>query len=216
MINEINFSIARLKDEWFDQYTWSVISYPTGLTPSDYLAFAENDLEEGATQRRLINAISNAKRALHLEVETMCKAFGLEALKKKARNFPQKLDFIGKCGIVKRRLLVKMNNLRNLVEHEYYVPSINEVEDFIDVVTLFVDAMKLNRMRYPSDVDLYNATDDSGKFHATSLTSSLEKGVLTLKIFPDETYRGQPIYKEITVNDDDYFAWLSFILKNNG
>jgi hypothetical protein len=217
MTNEIKFSATKLKDDWFDQYSWSEIRYPAGLTPSDYLVFAENDLEEGRTQRHLINAISNAKRALHLEVETICNAFGLQALKKKSKNFPQKLDFLGKCGIVKRRLFEKMNNLRNVVEHEYYVPDSSEVEDFIDVVTLFVDAMKLNRMRYPCDVDIYNATDDSGEFHATSLTGSLEKGVLILKIFPVGIHRGETeVRKEITVDDDNYFVWLSFILKNNG
>lgn len=212
----INFSKDRIKDEWFDSYTWSAINYPKGLTPVDYLKFAGKDLKDGEEQRNLINAISNAKRALHLEVETLCNAFGQEHSKKKSKNFPQRLKFIGDCGMVKHRLLTKLNNIRNLVEHEYYVPNKNEVEDFFDVVELFIDAMRLTRSRYPMQINLFEAYDDTGEFYATSMSMNFEKGEISLKLIPVNEKNGKPIYKEINVNDEEYFTWVEFILKNNG
>lgn len=214
-MEQVIFSRDRIKDEWFDSYSWITISYSKGLSPLNYLEFANEDLKDGGVQRNLINSISNAKRALHLEVETLCKAFGQEHAKKKAKTFPQRLKFLNDCGMVRYRLLTKLNNIRNLVEHEYYIPERNEVEDFIDVVDLFIDAMRLNRSRYPCDIGMLDAVDDSGKFHATSISMNFEKGIISLKILPLGVWRGDAIYKEISVNDEDYVVWVSFILRNN-
>jgi hypothetical protein len=64
-MNEIVVSADRFLDEWFDDYTWSVIRYPDGLTPNRYLEFANNDLADGNSQRNLINAASNATRSVY-------------------------------------------------------------------------------------------------------------------------------------------------------
>ena len=214
-MRKIIFSKDRLQNDWFDSYSWFSIAYPKGLAPRDYLDFAELDFAEGKMQRNLINSISNAKRALHLEVETLCDAFGLAHSKKKAKTFPQKLEFIGNCGLVKQRLLAKLNETRNSVEHEYYVPTEDEVENFIDAVELFVDAMRLTRSRYPCDVKLNDALDDSGEYQAKSIGMDFRKGLMHFEIFSVSDRQAKPIHQEISVNDADYFLWVSFILRNN-
>lgn len=213
-MTDIVISTERILDQWFDQYTWSSICYPKGLTPNDYLKFARLDLLDGNFNRNLINAASNAKRALHLEVETISHAFGADACVKKIKNFPQRLAFLVKCGIIGPTILTKLNTLRNSIEHDYYVPTLDEIENFIDIVSLFVESTKFYRLRYPCDVELYDALDDNEEFRIHSVCASLEEGNLRLKIAP----QGRPrdfFYKDISVNDEKYFIWLPFILRNN-
>lgn len=41
------------------------------------------------------------------------------------------------------RVLTKLNKARNLLEHEFTCPSREDVEDFIDIVSLFIESTKI-------------------------------------------------------------------------
>jgi len=213
-MKNIAISESRIEDHWFDQYTWSNIHYSTSLTAGAYLQFARADLLGGISERNLINAASNAKRALHLEVETISKALGADYSKKKIGNFPQRLEFLVKCGILGPSILEKTNALRNSIEHEYYVPKVEEVKDFIDITSLFIEATKFYRLRYPCEVDLFDAWDDTLVHRIASIRTSLQQGELTFEIWPHDK-RADRFYREVSVNDQEYFVWLPFILRNN-
>jgi len=82
------------------------------------------------------------------------KAFGIGLLPEKIRNsFPMKMDFCEKCGIVGRRILNKFNRIRNKLEHEYYVPQAEEIENMIDVAQLFLSATARFITLFPSDIE---------------------------------------------------------------
>ncbi|MCK9293719.1 MAG: hypothetical protein M0P70_01435 [Desulfobulbaceae bacterium] len=134
--------------------TTYTLNSPYSITSWDYLGFAKEDLKEEKEDRTLVNALSNAKRALHLQIDILTKTFGIMYINPKRRfDFPQKLDFCVKCGIVGPQILRKINRLRNAVEHEYYVPDINEVEDFIDITELFVAASDVILRNFPHDIE---------------------------------------------------------------
>jgi len=40
-------------------------------------------------------------------------------------------------GVVAPKVLERLNKIRNRIEHDYYCPTIEEANDFIDVVELF-------------------------------------------------------------------------------
>jgi len=111
---------------------------PSDTTPEAYLTFARADLHRPYRRNR-INALSNVKRGLHLQVDVLTDALGIGKLPKKERQyFPQKLNFLSRCGVVAPSILQRLNRLRNTVEHDYIIPEIQDVQDFVDVVELFI------------------------------------------------------------------------------
>jgi hypothetical protein len=124
------------------------------------------------------------------------------------------MDFLGKCGVISPRILSKLNDLRNSIEHDY-VPNKEEVEDFIDITSLFISSMKVYHDRYPIGVGLFNATDDSGQFDILSIGTPLDEGVLKLNIRPVGGSINKKIYQDISVNQEEYFVWIRYILNNS-
>ena len=121
------------------------------ITPHEYLEFMEKDLKK-KDKRSIINALSNGKRALDCQIQmllhTSCMQQYADNLK---LNIPSKLALLNNAGIVAPRILNKINKVRNMMEHEFYCPIIEEVEDFADVIILFV---------YYTDKFLFDARDD--------------------------------------------------------
>lgn len=108
------------------------------IKPDDFFSYAEKDLENNY-DHNLINSLSNAKRALDCQVDSLLVAFGYYSYtKKKTMSFPKKIEIIKDVGILAPRILLKINKARNLMEHHYMKPTREQVEDFVDVVALFI------------------------------------------------------------------------------
>lgn len=130
------------------------LDFLTELTPEKYLAFAREELEI-SNERARINAISHAKRALHCQVELLSNALGFEKSKShRMRTFPQRLDFCIRCGVMGPSILRKLNRVRNTMEHEYDVPSLEETVDFSDVVELFLGATDRLITSFPEGLEM--------------------------------------------------------------
>lgn len=189
---------------------YSYQSYEPAITPSTYLEYARSDLRDGETPRSIINAVGNAKRALHLEVETLCSALGWEVLhKKKITGFDKRLEFIKNCGIISPRILSKLNRTRNKVEHEYFVPSLDEAQDYLDIVELFLFGTKQILDRFPYEI-FFELMEDEELNTSLNLPKSFtfkldEKNLSNFRI----TSGKEIIEKKIS--DEDYFIWLGAI-----
>jgi hypothetical protein len=106
--------------------------------PSEYLRFAEADLQTDL-EHRFINALSNAKRALDCQADRLLKMLGYyKESQDKFWGFPKKILLFQKVDIIAPRVLNKINKTRNLMEHQYIKPNSEQVEDFIDIVSLFI------------------------------------------------------------------------------
>lgn len=133
---------------------YSTIPFSGSITPQMYLEFSVIDLENNQGTRSFVNAFANAKRAIHLQTDLISKAFGIDLLPVKLRStFPKKMNFCEKCGIVGSRILNKYNKIRNKLEHEYYAPQPDEVEDIIDVTQLFLAATARFITLFPIDFE---------------------------------------------------------------
>jgi hypothetical protein len=71
-------------------YTTTPLEIPFELNYQDYIKFAEEDIKE-ETNRALVNAISNIKRAIDCRVESLLYIFGIYKIAKK-----RKLEFSNK------------------------------------------------------------------------------------------------------------------------
>lgn len=117
------------------------------LEPRDFLNFALEDSVALERDRDRINCLGNCKRAVDAQVDRLIRSLGFFPLARRQRwNIPRKLEFISQSGVVVPRILQRVNQLRNRLEHEFAPPSKRQVEDALDVVTLFISYAELVRI----------------------------------------------------------------------
>ena len=109
---------------------------PHKLRAEDFLSFAEDDMK-GDTDRDIVNALSNLKRAIENRMDSLLFVFGYHKLARHL-SFPDKMKKLNKLGIVAPRILAKINKIRNLLEHQYQIPKKDDIEEAYDVAILFL------------------------------------------------------------------------------
>jgi hypothetical protein len=118
------------------------------LYARDYLGFAERELERYQTEpdndrAHLINCVSHLKRAMDCQFDTFLFAFNLsKAVGKSRLSVGNKIDFLESIGAFSSRSLVRLNTIRNRMEHEYEIPKIEDIEVYFDLVTAFVAVLE--------------------------------------------------------------------------
>jgi hypothetical protein len=208
----------------FHSTSWDKIEYQVDTSPRLYLDFAIKDLEFEKSGRTLVNSLSNAKRALHLQVETLANAFGFSVINtKKWPNFHDYLAYCEKCGIVTPRILKKLNKVRNAVEHEYYIPTESETEDFVDVVELFLAATDRFIYQFPLEFEfLPRKKLNSNAPDIAHVEIKPYIGELFLIIYPqedrDEDKEDWDVYRhkasiKLSPKDESFFIWLALLVE---
>jgi len=142
--------------------SWSSEYIDTSIEtmPSEFISFAEEDLDS-FLNHKYINALSNAKRALDCQTDRLLKLLGYyKESQDKFWGFPKKIEVLQRFQIIAPRVLNKINKTRNLMEHQYVKPNGEQVEDFLDIVSLFIastDRYVTNfavEVRYGNDEDI--------------------------------------------------------------
>lgn len=146
--------------------------------PGLYRSFAERDLAEPDEPRTRVNALSNAKRALHLQVELLTHALGFERAPNTRDRFPSRLEFLEKCGMIAPRIISKISLLRNEVEHEYVVPERAVVEDYVDVVGLYLEASDKFVSSFPTMREVHKGSWRDGNVYC--ITTDIGSGVISV------------------------------------
>lgn len=131
-----------------EPYSYLVRSLSVGGFPVEdaevsieqYLHFAASDLAN-ETAQGTINALGNAKRALHLTIDNLLSAYGLLTHNKR-QSFPHKLELLDGAGLFTLSILKTLNLERNVMEHEYKVPDRSRVLETIDVAQLLLLATR--------------------------------------------------------------------------
>ncbi len=127
------------------------------LSPRFFISAAREDLKERDT-RSLVNAISNAKRAIDCQSDGFLRALGFDParldkqLSKSCRDslrafttnqdHPLKFKLLESLGIVTPAIVSRVRKLRHLLEHKYQAPRLAAVRDAIDVAELYVGAVQ--------------------------------------------------------------------------
>jgi len=178
------------------------IEVPFQIRAMQFFKFAENDLNS-KYEHNLINSLSNIKRAIDCQMDTLLIAFGLYRKSKTEEwSFPRKLEVLNNLGIITPRILGKINQKRNFLEHEYRKPTKEEVEDALDVAALFLAYTK-KFIQVWNDVEL-EKEDSSESF---SLENHYAQNKIILKAYLDGKLR-ETI--EITTNEGEYLEYLKF------
>lgn len=133
------------------------------IKPKDFIRYAKGDLKSHDTGG-LINSITNAKRAIDCQIDTVLKTFGIEfdKLPKASEIFinnidrenidlPQKLKLIQALKIAPGSLTSSARTLRNKLEHYYKIPTKREIEEAIEIAELFVLSCESKTKLYEYD-----------------------------------------------------------------
>jgi hypothetical protein len=206
------FAPNTIKSDDVGAFSW--MGYRCREEPSaeDYLEYARLDLADGKSPRHLINALANAKRALHMRMEDVCLGFGAVSLEN-MRGFHRLAKYLKKCGLPAPSVLEKLNSTRNSIEHDYAIPSLELVEIYTDVAHLFLSATDRWSARHPCDIELYEINETQDK-RLRGVTFNWKRGEVTLLISDAET-RGPSYPHSITYTNQDpqFFEWVSFAVK---
>ena len=125
------------------------------IKPSDFITFAKADFYTPDT-RGLINALTNAKRAIDCQADGFLAAIGINsdaidkqlgreglasiAFRKTSKEGALKFRLLEALGVATPSIVGRMRTLRNLLEHEYKKPTRRSVSDAIGIAELFVQA----------------------------------------------------------------------------
>jgi hypothetical protein len=126
-----------------------------GIDPSEFLQQAQDDLEVGDNSAKL-NAITNAKRAIQSQIDQVLLCFGFLP---KTLNTKTKFKLIAELGFVAPRMLRRVTDARNLLEHEYERPTQGQVEEAVDLTSLFVEASQRHVFIFEGDFFIGNKED---------------------------------------------------------
>ena len=135
---------------------------PYKLRAEDFLSFAEDDMK-GDTDRDIVNALSNLKRAIENRMDSLLFAFKYHELARHL-SFPDKMKKLNKLGIVAPRILAKINKIRNLLEHQYQIPKKNDIEEAYDVAILFLAYTKRFITSFVEDGHFYLDGEESKNY----------------------------------------------------
>jgi hypothetical protein len=92
----------------------SPIEVPFELTARQFLEFATQDFRE-KYDHHLVNALSNVKRAIECQLDSLLVAFSLfDRAAKEDWSFPKKVDMIDRLGSVAPDILKRINRKRNM------------------------------------------------------------------------------------------------------
>lgn len=151
LLRLLNLDLNRLKVE-MDGGT--SLGYDFDIQANEFIKFAELDLGQD-TAHGLVNALSNAKRAIDCQVDTFLGCFGLLS----RRSFPKKMDLLHEMGRITPRIVNKVINARNYLEHEFKKPNREQVEDTVDIATLFVISLEQELHLFNTDFSFKTIVD---------------------------------------------------------
>ena len=217
----LKFDLQCLSPDDVGAYTWSGLRMRKDpLSASNLLDFAIADLKDGdvavsASPRHLVNALSNAKKALHLRLEDVCLGFGCGSLKS-VKSFPKLIAYARNCGVVAPRVLERLNSRRNMVEHEFDVPKKEDVENFVDVVELFLAVTDRWEFRMPVDVDYYGTAAASNGSLLRGLHLDWTRGAVTLQFkAAGAQFMDPPDVLTFESPSDEFFRCVRFVLEHD-
>jgi hypothetical protein len=164
------------------------------VSPLDFLQRAEDDYELGGTAA-LLNSITNAKRAINSQIDYALACLGIG----RVTSITKKVDLLGEMGFLAPRILARVADARNLLEHEYKLPSVQQVEDALDVAALFVEATNRHLQRFEDDFVLGNAGEELDDY-------SFKRQVMFRYLTDAFSFR---VLSSVDVEDEEYWQKLN-------
>ncbi len=180
------------------------VELPPGVKAIDFLHAAYEHLRQGSDGVRLIDAISNAKRALDCRIQELLFVFGLEG-KAQGWPVPKKLDLLEYLHLPAPRILRRLNTFRNVAEHDLNPPNADAVADFVDAVSLFLESTWWYIRSFADEVTYYPDPDDFAVYWRACFDRNLGQFTIKAYFFDDD---GEADSGTLSVDDRQYLPYL--------
>lgn len=179
---------------------------PFDISPNDFLDYAKRDIESNLSHK-YVNALANTKRSLDSQLLCVFSSLGLNNRRIRKMGLEGKMQILQKMGLVTPRILKKVGEIRNLMEHEFINPSQEFVIDMLDVVSLFVAYTDTMMMNYSTEVTvaIENESYEPGEEFVSLVLDSDQSVLEVSSSFSDEVLR-------LTPNDDDFYVFAERLL----
>lgn len=199
------------------------IKVPFELKAKDFLKFAECDLSSDSTHQQ-VNALSNIKRAIECQLDSLLFGFGLFRKSEKENwSFPHKIECLNKVGVISPSILKRINKKRVLLEHKYESPEKEQVEDALDVATLFVEYTNRFLFNVVIRYTHFNYKDEGDViaqlFYKEGKIVFKKTNIVDGKYlrYIDNTNKEKLIFltKEVTADSEEYLDYLKWFISLN-
>lgn len=120
------------------------------VKPKDFIRYSKDDFNS-KNQKGLINSITNTKRGIDCQIDTILVNFGISYdkinkssedlinyLNIQTSDLPHKLKLVQALKFAPSGLITTTRNLRNKLEHYYQIPTQNEVSNSMEIAELFI------------------------------------------------------------------------------
>ena len=228
-INWSDFCIALNEDKFMMKYLLK--KSPFEITPEEYLEWADeeyNTHKKKMSSKIKINIMCNIKRAIDSKVMGTLQRFGYEN-KISDKNYPllkkyfgeddnAAISILGYIIDVDTTIITEIRKVRNFIEHEFRVPTDEDVKRAISGAKLFLLAIDskientafyitLTCSKYQNTVDIllsgiedYNSLQDKVRWDIDISIKNLdEKGILKDS-------------RELRAVNEDYIEWLHILV----
>ncbi|MCP4605846.1 MAG: hypothetical protein GY847_35920 [Proteobacteria bacterium] len=182
------------------------------ISPQDFSEFAREDFAD-ADARGVVNALTNAKRAIDCQVDMLLTCFGYDPFKKLPKqvndyldgyqsvhgkiNAPQKLKLIQTIGAAPSGLISGARRLRNRLEHNYELPTKDEAQESIELASLFIGSVNYFLSQFDNAPWLY-CNDE----YDPAILISYHQKEHEFSVSADDDY-GKSCFDEIRVGLED-------------
>jgi hypothetical protein len=182
------------------------VELPPGVKATDFLRAAYGHLREGNDGVCLIDAISNAKRALDRRIHELLFVFGL-AGKAQGWPMPKKLDLLEYLRLPAPRILRRLNTFRNIAEHDLKPPNADAVADFVDAVSLFLESTWWYIRSFADEVTYYPDPDAYNVYWHMSFDRDQSQFTIRTYFFDDHT-EDEDEAGTLSLDDSHYLPYL--------
>lgn len=197
----------------------AIFRYPYPETPHDFLEYAEQELIEDTPLKRA-NCLGHIERALASQLDYFFFAYGLTDYAKSNKwGNGKKLSLLGDLGLIPDRILHKVNEARNSLEHRYELPGKETVINSIDIVSIFVSMLDLFLFPAREEIEFYTKSSPNNK----GLDKFIGKSNNSLLLYFTERQGeigakgkigGIEIEETVSINEspEDFFLLLTYFL----
>jgi hypothetical protein len=197
----------------------AIFRYPYPETPHDFLEYAEQELTEDTPSKRA-NCLTHIEHALASQLDYFFYAYGLTdyAVRNQWGN-GKKLALLGDLGLIPNRILHKVNEARNNLEHRYEIPGKETVINSIDIVSIFVSILDLFLFPAREEIEFYTKSSPNNKGLDKFIGKSNNSLLLCFtkrqgEIGAKGKIGGIEIEETVPVNEspEDFFLLLTYFL----
>ncbi|PJI09326.1 MULTISPECIES: hypothetical protein [Clostridium] len=206
------------------------------ISPTEFLDFAKKDYY-CTNKQGMINALSNAKRAIDCQVDWILEYLGYKYSEFNSKVYPNidiiineyeleneflydtpfKLKFVQAMDIAPSFLVSKIRLLRNKLEHEYTIPKKNEVKEALEVAELFINATKnivyseiCHEFYFSNNESIYDSLQSAKEYYYVNF-DVCDKKDITIMLFTSQ----KRLSEIITPTDEEYAFLIKVMTSHN-